>query len=104
VPKLTHSPEHSLCLNCYRKQFFSREGLEPVICSNCHIAISPRDTARWLFPILGDLIDPKLKRREFVSEFGVGFPHDKHIDVVGLNVTTYPNRGLFLKEMFRYIH
>jgi hypothetical protein len=31
-------------------------------------------------PSLGDITDPKLKRREFVSEFGVGFPHDKHID------------------------
>src|SRR5712692_812444 len=80
-------PEHSSCLNCHRQQFFARERPAPAICSNCHIAISPRDTARWLFPSLGDLTDPKLKRREFVSEFGVGFPHDKHIDVVGLNYT-----------------
>jgi hypothetical protein len=80
-------PEHSSCLNCHRTQFFARERPAPVICSNCHIAVTPKDTARWLFPSLGDLKDPKLKRREFVSEFGVGFPHDKHIDVVGLNLT-----------------
>src|SRR3989442_15029029 len=88
---VTDFPEHSSCLNCHRQQFFARERPAPVICSNCHIAISPRDTARWLFPSLGDLTDPKLKRREFVSEFGVGFPHDKHIDVVGLN--SIPFRG-----------
>ena len=80
-------PEHSSCLNCHRTQFFARERPAPVICSNCHIAVTPKDTARWLFPSLGDISDPKLKRREFVSEFGVGFPHDKHIDVVGLNLT-----------------
>ena len=78
-------PEHSSCLDCHREQFFARERPAPMICSNCHIAVSPRDTNRWLFPSLGDLTDPRLKRREFVSEFGVGFPHDKHLDVVGVN-------------------
>jgi hypothetical protein len=99
---VTDFPEHSSCLNCHREQFFARQRPAPAICSNCHIAISPRDTARWLFPSLGDLTDPKLKRREFVSEFGVGFPHDKHIDVVGLNVPASPNRGLFVNALFRY--
>lgn len=84
-PDVTDFPEHASCLNCHREQFFARERPAPVICSNCHIAISPRDTSRYLFPSLGDVTDPKLKRREFVSEFGVGFPHDKHIDVVGFN-------------------
>ncbi len=76
-------PEHSSCLNCHRTQFFARERPAPAICSNCHIAVSPRDTSR--FPSLGDVKDPAKKRREFVSEFGVGFPHDKHLDVVGFN-------------------
>jgi hypothetical protein len=84
-PDVTDFPEHSSCLNCHRTQFFARERPAPVICSNCHIANSPRDTSRWLFPSLGDVNDPSKKRREFVSEFGVGFPHDKHIDVVGFN-------------------
>lgn len=84
-------PEHSTCLNCHRQQFFARERPAPLICSNCHIAVTPRDTARWLFPSLGDVTDPKFKRREFVSEFGVGFPHDKHIDVVGLNSNPRPS-------------
>jgi hypothetical protein len=84
-PDVADFPEHASCLNCHREQFFARERPAPPICSNCHVAVTPRDTARWLFPSLGDVTDPKLKRREFVSEFGVGFPHDKHIDVVGLN-------------------
>ena len=79
---VTDFPEHSSCLECHRAQFFARERPAPAICSNCHIAVTPRDTARWLFPSLGDLNDPKMTRREFVSEFGVDFPHDKHIDVV----------------------
>lgn len=84
-------PEHASCLSCHREQFFARERPAPSICSNCHIAVTPRDTARWLFPSLGDVTDPKLKRREFGSEFGVGFPHDKHIDVVGLNSNSRPS-------------
>jgi hypothetical protein len=79
-------PEHAACLECHRTQFFARERPAPAICSNCHIAVTPKDTARWLFPSLGDLTDPKLKRRDFVSEFGVGFPHDKHLDAVGFNL------------------
>ena len=69
---------------------FARERPAPSICSNCHVAVTPRDTARWLFPSLGDLADPQLKRRDFVSEFGVAFPHDKHNDVVGLNSNRRP--------------
>jgi hypothetical protein len=82
---VTDFPEHATCLNCHRTQFFARERPAPAICSNCHIAVTPRDTALWLFPSLGDLTDPKLRRRELISEFAVGFPHDKHLDVVGFN-------------------
>src|SRR5438552_11786601 len=57
---VTDFPEHSSCLNCHRAQFFARERPAPAICSNCHIAVSKRDTSRWLFPSLGDLTDPKL--------------------------------------------
>lgn len=95
---VTDFPEHSTCLSCHREQFFARERPAPSICSNCHIAVTPKDTARWLFPSLGDLTDPKLKRRQFVSEFGVGFPHDKHIDVVGLNANTRPS---FINALFQ---
>ena len=97
-PDATDFPEHSSCLTCHKAQFFARERPAPSICSNCHIAVTPKDTARWLFPSLGDVTDPKLKRREFVSEFGVGFPHDKHIDVVGLN---FDRRQLFTNVLFQ---
>jgi hypothetical protein len=84
-PDVSDFPEHASCLNCHRAQFFGRERPAPAICSNCHVHNSPRDTSRFLFPSLGDVTSPELKRREFISEFSVGFPHDKHIDVVGLN-------------------
>jgi hypothetical protein len=84
-PDVSDFPEHASCLTCHREQFFARERPAPAICSNCHVNNSPKDTSRWLFPSLGDVNDPLKKRRVFVSEFGVGFPHDKHIDVVGTN-------------------
>ena len=97
-------PEHSSCLNCHRAQFFARERPAPVICSNCHIAVTPRDTARWLFPSLGDLTDPALKRRQIVSQFGVAFPHDKHIDVVGLNLTSPPRPTVEGRERASFVN
>src|SRR5580765_8583601 len=98
---VTDFPEHSSCLTCHREQFFARQRPAPAICSNCHIAVTPRDTARWLFPSLGDITDPKLKRRDFVSEFGVGFPHDKHIDVVGMVAPDFRNRALLVNVLFQ---
>jgi len=100
-PDVSDFPEHSSCLECHRTQFFARERPAPVICSNCHIANSPRDTSRWLFPSLGDVTDPTKKRREFVSEFGVGFPHDKHIDVVGFYRPEKNRNALFVAAAFQ---
>jgi hypothetical protein len=84
-PDVAEFPEHSACLNCHRQQFFARERPAPLICSNCHVASSPRDTTRFEFPSLGDVADPGRKRRDVVSEFVVNFPHDKHMDVIGSN-------------------
>ena len=102
-PDVADFPEHSTCLNCHREQFFARERPAPVICSNCHIAISPRDTTRFLFPSLGDVTDATKKRRDFVSEFQVNFPHDKHVDLVGaIRPGLNPNGNLrFLSAAFR---
>jgi hypothetical protein len=96
-------PEHSSCLNCHREQFFARERPAPVICSNCHIQSSPRDTTRFLFPSLGDVTDAAKKRREFVSEFQVNFPHDKHVDLVGENRPGVNPQGnvQFVRAAFR---
>jgi hypothetical protein len=90
-PDVTDFPEHTSCLSCHRAQFFARERPAPAICANCHVKNSPKDTSRWLFPSLGDVTDPTVKRRVFVSEFAVGFPHDKHIDVVGMNLPSLKN-------------
>jgi len=85
-PDVAEFPEHSSCLNCHRPQFFARERPAPAICSNCHVLVTPRDTARFLFPSLGDVTDPAKQERKFDSEFAVNFPHDKHVDVVGSNL------------------
>jgi hypothetical protein len=82
-PDVAEFPEHSACLNCHRQQFFARERPAPAICSNCHVNVTPRDSARFLFPSLGDIADLSKQRRDLVSEFAVNFPHDMHVDVVG---------------------
>jgi hypothetical protein len=100
-PDIAEFPEHSSCLNCHREQFFARERPAPAICGNCHVAVTPRDTTRWLFPSLGDLTDTKLKRRDTVSEFAVGFPHDKHLEVVGFNKPYRAQETPFTTVAFR---
>ena len=84
-PDVAEFPEHSACLNCHRQQFFARERPAPRICSNCHVAVTPRDTARFLFPSLGDVTDASRPRRDFVAEFNVHFPHETHLEVVSSN-------------------
>src|SRR6185436_13018390 len=36
-------------------------------------------------PSLGDVSDSSKQKSEGSSDFSVSFPHDKHVDVVGLN-------------------
>ena len=83
-PDVTDFPEHQACLNCHRAQFFARELPAPVICSNCHVAVTPRNTVRYPFPSLGAPFLSTPMGQGFVSEFKVLFPHDKHVDVVGV--------------------
>lgn len=82
-PDVTDFPEHQSCLNCHRTQFFARERPAPAICSNCHVAVTPRNTARYPFPSLGAPFLASKNGQTFVSDFKVLFPHDKHVDVVG---------------------
>src|SRR4030095_1484224 len=84
-PDVADFPEHSSCLNCHRAQFFARERPAPAICSNCHINVTPRDTARFVFPSLGDVSTAAGQRRDSPGEFIMNFPHDKHMDAVGQN-------------------
>jgi len=83
-PDVADFPDHASCLNCHRPQFFARERPAPAICSNCHVNVTPRDTARFLFPSLGGATSSNQKQ-DLVTEFAVNFPHDKHADVVGSN-------------------
>ena len=85
-PDVAEFPEHSACLNCHRQQFFARERPAPVICSNCHVNVTPRNTTRFLFPSLGDVADSSKPRRDVVTEFAMNFPHDKHMDAIGSNI------------------
>ncbi len=68
-PDVADFPGHDACVSCHRAQFF--KGAKPVICSDCHTRISPRDDARFAFRNPGG-------PRQFLIEF----PHDKHQDVI----------------------
>jgi Outer membrane cytochrome MtrC/MtrF-like, domains II/IV len=78
---VTDYPEHSSCVSCHRKQFFT--GAQPVICTICHTNPSPTDSSRHPFPNPPEVFDASPKGRNQVSEFGISFPHDKHVDIVG---------------------
>lgn len=80
-PDVTDFPEHSSCVKCHRQQFFS--GAQPVICRVCHTNPSPRDSSRHPFPNPVEIFNVSKQGQTFVSEFGIGFPHDKHVDIVG---------------------
>ena len=80
-PDVTDYPEHSSCVSCHRRQFF--RGAQPVICSACHASVSPSGGPRHPFPNPAEAFDSAPKGQTAVSEFGVAFPHDKHVDLVG---------------------
>ena len=79
-PDVTEYPEHASCVNCHRQQFF--RGAQPTICSVCHANVSPRGGPRHPFPNPSEIFDASNKGRAAVSEFGISFPHDKHVDIV----------------------
>ena len=79
-PDVTDFPEHSTCLSCHRQQFFARERPVPQICSNCHVNATPNDSSRYPFPSLGEPFLSTTRAKDFVSDFRVLFPHDKHAD------------------------
>ena len=82
-PDVTRQPAHESCLGCHRRQFFARERPAPRICSVCHVAATPRNLARLPFPNPTETFDQTLYARTFASDFQIGFPHDKHLELVG---------------------
>ena len=87
-PDVAEFPQHETCLTCHRRQFFARERPAPAICSNCHVNVTPRDTARFLFPSLGDVSSPQPKRNT-ASEFAINFPRDKHDEDVKISPNSH---------------
>lgn len=102
-PDVVRQPEHASCLSCHRKQFFARERPQPRICSVCHVAVTPRDQARLPFPNPPETFDRTERARDFVSDFQIGFPHDKHLELVGeLTAPAHEVGGVrFLTASFR---
>jgi len=84
-PDVAEFPQHDSCLKCHRQQFFARERPAPRICANCHVNVTPRNTARYLFPSLGDIPDTSRVKADVTPEFLINFSHEKHVEVVGLN-------------------
>ncbi len=77
---ITDYPKHDSCLSCHKQQFF--KGTPPKICSICHTNPSPRDSSRHPFPNPREIFDLSPKGKKAESDFVVGFPHDKHIEIV----------------------
>ena len=91
-PDVAEFPEHASCLNCHHQQFFARERPAPKICSNCHVAVTPRNTVRFLFPSLGDVTDASSPRGDRATEFAVHFPHETHLEVVSRNTPSVESK------------
>lgn len=79
-PDVTEYPRHVACMSCHSQQFF--RGVRPVICSVCHVSFTPKNSPRHPFPSLGETFFATDRGREFVSDFNVSFPHEKHIEIV----------------------
>jgi len=83
-PDVTEYPKHESCLNCHKQQFF--RGATPTICSICHTnRFPPRDSTRFPFPNPREIFDTSTRAKAHVSDFAVGFPHDKHIEIVSID-------------------
>lgn len=79
-PDITEYPNHDSCIRCHQQQFF--RGARPPICTICHTDPSPRNSTRHPFPNPREIFDKSPKGKSAVSDFVIGFPHDKHIEIV----------------------
>jgi nitrate/TMAO reductase-like tetraheme cytochrome c subunit len=85
-PDITDYPKHQSCIACHKQQFF--RGTPPKICSICHTNPSPGDSSRHPYPNPREIFDRSPKGKNAESDFVVGFPHDKHIEIVSARTTT----------------
>lgn len=95
-PDVTDYPQHPSCIGCHRQQFFT--GAQPVICTVCHTNPSPRDSSRHPFPNPPEIFNASKAGQNAISEFGISFPHDKHVDLVGQHQA---NNEAFIPVSFR---
>ncbi len=79
-PDITEYPSHNSCVKCHTQQFF--RGSKPAICSICHTNPGPRNSARHPFPNPREIFDLSAKGKTSESDLVVGFPHEKHIEIV----------------------
>lgn len=94
---ITDYPKHESCVNCHKAQFF--KGRPPAICSICHTRPGPRDSSRHPFPNPRELFDKSPKGQKAPpSDFQIGFPHDKHIEIVSMHGG---DRGVFRTAAYR---
>lgn len=77
-PDVTDYPRHESCLKCHRQEFYTTA--RPRICSICHTNPGPGNSARYAFPNPRELFDLSAKGKQAVSDFGITFPHNKHIE------------------------
>jgi hypothetical protein len=85
-PDITDYPKHESCVGCHKQQFF--KGRPPVVCSICHTNPGPRDSSRHPYENPREIFDQSPKGKKAPeSDFAISFPHDKHIDIVSLNVS-----------------
>lgn len=92
---VTEYPRHETCLKCHTQQFY--KGAQPMICSICHTSPSPRNSTRHPFPNPREVFDLTSKGKSAKSDFVVGFPHDKHIEIVSRNGS---GRASFINAAF----
>jgi hypothetical protein len=96
-PDVTDYPQHPSCIGCHRQQFFS--GAQPAICTICHTNPSPRDSSRHPFPNPPEIFRASKKGETAVPDFGISFPHEKHVDIVGEYKSNLPGR--FIPVLFK---
>jgi hypothetical protein len=96
-PDITEYPSHNSCIKCHTRQFF--RGARPAICSICHTNPGPRNSARHPFPNPREIFDKTAKGKTADSDFVVGFPHDKHIEIVSGHAA---ERTPFINASFAY--
>src|SRR5882762_1384859 len=82
-PDVADFPNHDACVQCHRKQFFTRQsfvGTGPAICTVCHVRAAPREDGRFVFGKPNGAGQAAKTRDE--RQFTIEFPHDKHQNVI----------------------